>query len=210
MESTKNIQDFLAAPSVELLDLCSREEVVELAAHYEVDVGDKRMTNNMKIILIERLNLKQEDGAASSSGTAAATFDSSGGLSFEERRQLLFLEIEIKQNEVKKLELEEQVRRLAIDGGAGQGHARSFDISGNLKLVPRFSERDPDTFFSLFERVADSRRWSDAERTLLLQCTLTGRAQEVYSALTVAESGVYTSVKKAVLKAYELVPEAYR
>ena len=79
-----------------------------------------------------------------------------------------------------------------------------------MKLVPRFSERDPETFFSLFERVADSRHWSDAERTLLLQCTLTGRAQEVYSALIVAESRVYTSVKKAVLKAYELVPEAYR
>ena len=77
-----------------------------------------------------------------------------------------------------------------------------------MKLVPRFSERDPDTFFSLFERVANSRCWS--ERTLLLQCTVTGRAQEVYSAVTVAESGVYTSVKKAVLKAYELVPEAYR
>lgn len=30
-----------------------------------------------------------------------------------------------------------------------------------LKLVSRFSEHDPDTFFSLFEHVADSRRWSD-------------------------------------------------
>uniref|UniRef100_A0A4W6FVS0 Gypsy retrotransposon integrase-like protein 1 n=1 Tax=Lates calcarifer TaxID=8187 RepID=A0A4W6FVS0_LATCA len=59
-------------------------------------------------------------------------------------------------------------------------------------------------------RVAESRDWSDAERTLLLQCVLTGKAQEAYSALSVAESKVYVSVKTAVLKAYELVPEAYR
>ncbi len=39
---------------------------------------------------------------------------------------------------------------------------------------------------------------------------LTGKAQEAYSALTVAESKVYLTVKSAVLKAYELVPEAYR
>ncbi|XP_044000295.1 uncharacterized protein LOC122847010 [Gambusia affinis] len=58
--------------------------------------------------------------------------------------------------------------------------------------------------------VADSRGWSDLDRTLLLQCVFTGKAQEAYSALTVDESKVYTTVRKAVLTAYELVPEAYR
>ncbi len=32
-----------------------------------------------------------------------------------------------------------------------------FDIVGNLRLVPKFYEGDPDTFFSLFEPVAESR-----------------------------------------------------
>ena len=48
------------------------------------------------------------------------------------------------------------------------------------------------------------------ERTLLLQCVLTGRAQLAYASLSVADSQVYNKVKTAVLKAYELVPEAYR
>ncbi len=39
---------------------------------------------------------------------------------------------------------------------------------------------------------------------------LTGKAQEAYSALTVTKSKVYLTVKSDVLKAYELVPEAYR
>ena len=68
----------------------------------------------------------------------------------------------------------------------------------SLVEVPQFSERDPDTFFSLFERVAESREWSDANSTLLLQCVLTGKAQEAYSALTVADSKVYLTVKTAV------------
>lgn len=44
----------------------------------------------------------------------------------------------------------------------------------------------------------------------MLQCVLTGRAQEAFSALTTADSEKYLKVKLAVLKMYELVPEAYR
>merc|ERR1712208_24059 len=62
----------------------------------------------------------------------------------------------------------------------------------------------------MFERVANVRKWPDSVRTLLLQCVLTGRAQEVYAAMSVADSQNYARVKTAVLKAFELVPEAYR
>lgn len=74
---------------------------------------------------------------------------------------------------------------------------------GNLRLVPKFSECDPDTFFSLFELVAEARKWPDTARTFMLQCVLTGRAQEAYSALSFTESQSYELVKSAVLKAYE-------
>lgn len=86
----------------------------------------------------------------------------------------------------------------------------AFDVAGNLRLLPKFDERDPDTFFSLFERVAQSRRWPDADKILMLQCVFIGKAQEAYSALSPADSIDYVKVKAAVLKAYELVPEAYR
>ena len=39
---------------------------------------------------------------------------------------------------------------------------------------------------------------------------LTGKAQETFSAISVADSQNYFMVKAAVLRAYELVPEAYR
>ena len=37
-----------------------------------------------------------------------------------------------------------------------------------------------------------------------------GKARAVYSALSVEESGQYEVVKMSILKAYELVPEAYQ
>jgi len=46
--------------------------------------------------------------------------------------------------------------------------------------------------------------------TLLLQSVLLGKTREAYSALSVDQSLDYDTVKSAVLKAYELVLEAYR
>lgn len=77
-------------------------------------------------------------------------------------------------------------------------------------MVPKFNEKEVETFFTLFERVADARGWDDGDRTVLLQCVLTGRAQEAFSSLPTIDSGEYVKVKAAVLKTYELVPEAYR
>lgn len=45
---------------------------------------------------------------------------------------------------------------------------------------------------------------------LLLQCSLTGKAQEICASLPIEQSLDYDIVKAAVLRAYELVPEAYR
>ncbi len=67
-----------------------------------------------------------------------------------------------------------------------------------------------ETFFAMFDRVADVRGWPDEERTLMLPCVFTGKAQEAYSSMSVVDCKVYAKVKTAVLKAYELVAEAYR
>ena len=43
-----------------------------------------------------------------------------------------------------------------------------------------------------------------------MQRVLVGKAQEIYGSLSVEQSSNYEHVKEAILKAYELVPEAYR
>ncbi len=63
--------------------------------------------------------------------------------------------------------------------------------------------------FFLFESVADDRGWNDAKHTLLLQSFLEGKAQEACISLSPVDRRDYKIVKDAVLKTYELVPEAY-
>ena len=52
--------------------------------------------------------------------------------------------------------------------------------------------------------------WPKEVWMMLLQSVLTGKAREVYSALSVEQSVQYDHVKQVILNAYELVPEAYR
>lgn len=85
-----------------------------------------------------------------------------------------------------------------------------FDVLGNLRLLPRFNAKEPEAVFSLFKRVAEARRWPELAYMVMLQCTLTGRAQEACSVLSVSDGQDHECVKSVVLKACELVPEAYR
>ena len=85
-----------------------------------------------------------------------------------------------------------------------------FDATKNIRLVPKFSEKEVDKYFRHFEKIALSLKWPKEVWTLLLQSVLFGKARDTYSALSVEQSSDYDVVKEAILKAYELVPEAYR
>lgn len=65
----------------------------------------------------------------------------------------------------------------------------------------------PMSFFTLFEHVAELQGWSKANCVLLLQLVLVGKMQLAFSALTTDECRDYNTVKLAVLKVYECVPE---
>ena len=52
--------------------------------------------------------------------------------------------------------------------------------------------------------------WPKESWVLLLQSVLVGKAHKIYGSLSVEQSSNYEHVKEAILKAYELVPEAYR
>lgn len=56
-----------------------------------------------------------------------------------------------------------------------------------------------ESFFYLFERLADARGWLEPTRCLMLQCILTGKAQDVYFSLSATDCLKYSMVKSAVL-----------
>ena len=87
----------------------------------------------------------------------------------------------------------------------------SFDVTKHVRLVPPFQEKEVDKYFFLhFEKVEENLKWPREHWTLLLQSVVSGKAQEIYTQLSLEKSSDYDKVNELILKAYELVSEAYR
>ena len=132
-------------------------------------------------------------------------------IEMEERIQKEKLEKEEKDKErqfslrIKELEMQTMtVKRQPLDFGV------HFDVTKHIRLVPPFQEKEVDKYFLHFEKVAENLKWPKEHWTLLLQSVIIGKAREIYTQLTVEQSSSYDTVKELILKAYELVPEAYR
>ena len=85
-----------------------------------------------------------------------------------------------------------------------------FDVTKHIRHVPPFQEKEVDKYFLHFEKVAENLKWPREHWTLLLQSVVIGKAREIYTQLSLEQSSDYDEVKEVILKAYELVPEAYR
>ena len=135
-------------------------------------------------------------------------------LEFQERErevQLRLRELEIRE---KELAVEYKTKEIELHnaksmGGPATDVGSTFDVGKHIHFVPPFQETEVDKYFMHFEKIAASLKWPEDVWTVLLQSVLIGKAREIYSALPVDQSSNYLLVKEAVLKAYELVPEAY-
>ena len=134
----------------------------------------------------------------------------------KEARELRELELKAEQEkallEAKKeaAAREHELKMASLGKHSPSDKASAFDPDRNIRLVPPFQEKEVDKYFAHFEKVADSLNWPNESWVLLLQSVLVGKAQEIYGSLSVEQSSNYEHVKEAILKAYELVPEAYR
>ena len=128
-------------------------------------------------------------------------------LKAEQEKALLAAEIEAKKEAATR---EHELKMASLGKQSPSDKASVFDPARNIRLVPPFQEKEVDKYFAHFEKVADSLNWPKESWVLLLQSVLVGKAQEIYGSLSVEQSSNYEHVKEAILKAYELVPEAYR
>lgn len=72
------VKDFLKAPAEEVLDCFTKEQLMKVADHFEMDVGDRRIKDNIKAIL--KANLF-EDGVFKGKGHCDGIAPKPGGLS---------------------------------------------------------------------------------------------------------------------------------
>ena len=120
----------------------------------------------------------------------------------EYEKELKLRELEIMAAEKEK----DRVMKVKLE----QSKLEHFDASKYVKFVPPFIEKDVDKYFLLFEKVAKDLNWPLDKYTILLQSALKGKASETYTALSPEQTSDYQFVKESILKAYQLIPEAYR
>ncbi|CAL9695805.1 unnamed protein product [Knipowitschia caucasica] len=141
-----------------------------------------------------------------------------------ERQATMELQYRLKKLEIeaetalkmRRLELEAEGRlplnpsRVVAAVEPAHSPVQPVDVSKYVSLFPNFRESEIYSYFSAFERIAQAINCPPELWSTLLQCKLTGKAQEVSAALSLEESMRYESVKVAILRSYQLVPEAYR
>ena len=231
-----DLDGFVRQPKLEQLNKCRKVDLMLIANSYKVEVPSGIKKEELRQLLVEKLS---ERGLLSVSAVAESVGKTdvelrepvprvtpvlsdpplTSGLSAEELRLTLCikememknsqLEVEAMHLRVKALELERQPN-VAPRSPVAPQDPQSLRPNWLIALVPPFRESEVDSYFSAFERIAATLNWPKDVWTLLLQCKLVGKAQEVCAALTVEQSLNYDIVKASVLRAYELVPEAYR
>ena len=223
---TFDLQAFIAAPSQELLNLAKKSDLLDIAAHYELTTVNKSMLKQeIKNSLVQFL---VDTEILDSSALSLVLVTGLQMRELEIQRQIEFEKLRLEQEKfkieqerqmqiereklkfdaelrMKELELQNMtVKRQSLDSGA------HFDVTKHIRLVPPFQEKEVDKYFLHFEKVAENLKWPKEHWTLLLQSVIIGKAREIYTQLTVEQSSSYDTVKELILKAYELVPEAYR
>lgn len=176
-------------------------------------------------------NPKNDEAAAAEGAEAAAGLPPSAQLSIDPMAliqagvdtadlklalRLLEVELQTKSREVELMHL--RIRAMELDRTPAPATSTplvahspdQFHVSRQIALVPAFRESELDSYFNAFERIAATLAWPKSVWSLLLQCKLTGIAQEVCASLSINESLDYDIVKSTVLRADELVPEANR
>ena len=206
------IDNFLATPTLEVFEEFTKEQLVLLAGHYGVSLSSsaKRNKGVMQTIIRETLVEKEVLPAEPEPPPELPPI----GLSFEQQKELLQLQIdkgklqllerealvekcrlerdiEVGKQEFEREKMALEHKRLAlIEEGKSTPitpiNGGNIDVTRYLRLLPKFEESNVDTFFTLFERVADLHDWSDATQCLLLQFVLSGRAAQAYAARCVS------------------------
>ena len=166
------------------LEMEEREKEKQRALEYEKLEREERLEKE-KLEREERLEIEKEK----------LRFENE-----EKERERLF------QLRIKEIEFNEKSKSKSLSSDT----SKIFDVTKHIRLVPPFQEKEVGKYFLHFEKVAENLKWSKEHWTLLLQSVVIGKAREIYIQLSLEQSSDYDKVKELILKAYEVVPEAYR
>ncbi|CAI5657477.1 unnamed protein product [Oreochromis niloticus] len=188
--------------NVEVSYSARKAELKETLPEKLVEKGVLLYTENKPVKGADDAASKADANAADASAAgmeADRISESSEGTSTEDLRLTLRIrEVETRNKELEVQAMQLRIRALELEKGSAKGSpmssstsvssSASFDVSKHITLVPPFCESEVDSYFSAFERIAAALKWPKEFWSLLLQCKLVGKAQEVCSSLSIDQS----------------------
>ncbi|XP_069182973.1 calponin homology domain-containing protein DDB_G0272472-like [Procambarus clarkii] len=99
----------------------------------------------------------------------------------EEREREERRERDERARQEKEKERLQELEVLRLGGRKETKETSSFDPVRNIKMVPKFNEKEDSKFFAAFKKVAASLNWPKENWAIMIQSDLTGKAQIAYS-----------------------------
>ena len=207
------IENFLKEPSMEKLERLRKSEIIKIGEKLVLNV-ENSMRKHELVIKIARHMVDEnvfEEAVLEELPTEMIRMTPEQ-IELEKIKIQAQMELQRNKMELEKVKIQQETRLREVDL-AIRGHKEShdsFEVTKQARLVPKFEEANVDGYFAHFERTALNLGWPKECWSMLLQTVLTGKAQRAYATLPTENCADYDLVKAAVLKSFELVPEAYR
>ena len=207
------IENFLKEPSMEKLERLRKSEIIKIGEKLELNVQNS-MRKHELVIKIARHMVDEnvfEEAVLEELPTEMIRMTPEE-IELEKIKIQAQMELQRNKIELEKIKIQQETRLREVDlaiRGRKESHD-SFEVAKQARLVPKFEEANVDGYFAHFERTALNLGWPKECWSMLLQTVLTGKAQRAYATLPTENCADYDLVKAAVLKSFELVPEAYR
>ena len=207
------IGNFLKEPSMEKLERLRKSEIVKIGEKLELNVQKTMRKHELVRKIAEHMVDENvfEEAALEELPTEIMRMTPEQ-IELEKIKIQAQMELERKKMELEKAKIQQETRLREVDLAIRrrEGSHYSFEVTKQARLVPKFEEANVDGYFAHFERTALNLGWPKECWSMLLQTVLTGKAQRAYATLPTENCADYDLVKAAVLKSFELVPEAYR
>ena len=207
------IENFLKEPSMEKLERLRKSEIIKIGEKLELNVQNS-MRKHELVREIARHMVDEnvfEEAVLEELPTEMIRMTPEE-IELEKIKIQAQMELQRNKMELEKVKIQQETRLREVDlaiRGRKESHD-SFEVTKQARLVPKFEEANVDGYFAHFERTALNLGWPKECWSMLLQTVLTGKAQRAYATLPTENCADYDLVKAAVLKSFELVPEAYR
>ena len=198
------IDTFLKSPTLGDLIKMKKDHILEVGLKLELDVRrSMRKTQLIKVVA--------EDMVDNDIFDKSVLDDLASDLPEISKAQIELEKLKIEaQIELARINQETRFKELEEERTRREKERNNFDLTKHIRLVPAFNEEDVDKYFQHFEKIASNLEWPIEAWPTLLQTVLKGKAQDTYASLSITDSANYDTVKRAILRSYEMVPEAYR